>query len=78
MIVSPHDYQDELRPLSHDGSNGMPYIAHLTHGADLYLVLPFRQWNKKVTTTRLLDLRQEAFMYPFRKLRENESRRRGP
>ena len=27
MIVSPH--QDELRALSHDGSNGMPYVAHL-------------------------------------------------
>jgi len=47
MIVSPHQYQDELRPLSHDGSNGMPYVAHLPHGTDLYLVLPFRQWNEK-------------------------------
>jgi hypothetical protein len=47
MIVSPHQYQDELRPLSHDGSNGMPYVAHLPHGTDLYLVLPFRQWDEK-------------------------------
>jgi|HubBroStandDraft_1064217.scaffolds.fasta_scaffold73764_2 hypothetical protein len=47
MIVSPHQYQDELRPLSHDGSNGMPYVAHLPHGTDLYLVLPFRQWDDK-------------------------------
>ena len=45
MIVSPHQYQDELRPLNHDGSNGMPYVAHLPHGTDLYLVLPIRQWN---------------------------------
>jgi hypothetical protein len=47
MIVSPHQYQDELRPLSHDGSNGMPYVAHLPSGTDLYLVLPFRQWDDK-------------------------------
>jgi hypothetical protein len=47
MIVSPHQYQDELRPLSHDGSNGMPYVAHLPHGTDLYLVLPFRQWSEE-------------------------------
>jgi len=47
MIVSPHQYQDDLRPLSHDGSNGMPYVAHLPHGTDLYLVLPFRQWSEE-------------------------------
>jgi hypothetical protein len=47
MIVSPHQFQGELRPLSHDGSNGMPYVAHLPHGTDLYLVLPFRQWDEK-------------------------------
>jgi hypothetical protein len=47
MIVSPHQYQDELRPLSHDGSTGMPYVAHLPHGTDLYLVLPFRQWSEE-------------------------------
>jgi hypothetical protein len=47
MIVSPHQYQDELRPLSHDGSNGMPYVAHLPHGTDLYLVLPFRQSSEE-------------------------------
>jgi len=47
MIVSPHQYQDELRPLSHDGSTGMPYVAHLPHGTDLYIVLPFRQWSEE-------------------------------
>jgi hypothetical protein len=47
MIVSPHQYQEELRPLSHDGSNGMPYVAHLPNGTDLYLVLPFRQSDEK-------------------------------
>lgn len=46
MIVSPHEYQDELRPLSHDGSNGMPYVAHLPKGTDLYLVMPVQQSNE--------------------------------
>jgi hypothetical protein len=47
MVVSPHQYQEELQPLSHDGSNSMPYVAHLLHGTDLYLVLAFRQWEEK-------------------------------
>jgi hypothetical protein len=47
MIVSPHDNQKELRSISHDGSTGMPYVAHLPHGEDLYLVLPFREWDEK-------------------------------
>jgi hypothetical protein len=47
MIVVPHQFQDELRPLSHDGSNGMPYVAHLPNGTDLYLVLPIRQWDEQ-------------------------------
>jgi len=47
MIVSPHENQNELRAISHDGSTGMPYVAHLPHGEDLYLVMPFRQWDEK-------------------------------
>ena len=47
MIVSPHDNQKELQSISHDGSTGMPYVAHLPHGEDLYLVLPFREWDEK-------------------------------
>jgi hypothetical protein len=47
MIVSPHENQKELQSISHDGSTGMPYVAHLPHGEDLYLVLPFRQWGEK-------------------------------
>lgn len=47
MIVSPHLYQDELRPLSHDGPTRMPYVAHLPNGTDLYLVMPIRQWDQK-------------------------------
>jgi hypothetical protein len=47
MIVSPHQNQHELQSLSHDGSNGMPYVNHLPHGNDVFLVLPFRQWDEK-------------------------------
>jgi hypothetical protein len=47
MIVSPHENQRELQSFSHDGSNGMPYVAHLPHGTDLYLVIPIREWNEK-------------------------------
>ena len=47
MIVSPHKDQDELEKLSHDGSNGMPYVAHLPGRTDLYLVMPIGQWGEK-------------------------------
>jgi hypothetical protein len=46
MIVSPHENQKELEPVSHDGSDGMPYVAHLSHGKDLYLVMPIEQATK--------------------------------
>jgi hypothetical protein len=41
MVVSPH--QDELQGFGHDGSDGMPYVAHLPKGTQLYLVMPFQQ-----------------------------------
>ena len=47
MIVSPHENQKELQSFSHDGSNGMPYVAHLPGGTDLYLVMPIRQVGEK-------------------------------
>jgi len=46
MIVSPHRNQQEMRVLSHDGSNGMPYVTHLPNGTDLFLVIPVRQWDE--------------------------------
>jgi hypothetical protein len=46
MIVSPHHNQEELRGLSHDGSNGMPYVTRLPNGTDLFLVIPVRQWDE--------------------------------
>ncbi len=48
MIVSPHKNQDELQKLSHDGSSGMPYVAHLPGQTDLYLVMPIREWDERV------------------------------
>src|SRR4029077_14254357 len=47
MIVSPHENQKELQSFSRDGSSGMPYVAHLPKGTDLYLVLPFRKGDEK-------------------------------
>ena len=46
MIVSPQQNQEELRALSHDGSNGMPYVTHLPNGTELFLVVPVRQWDE--------------------------------
>jgi hypothetical protein len=46
MIVSPHQNQQELRALSQDGSNGMPYVTHLPDRTDLFLVIPVRQWDE--------------------------------
>lgn len=47
MVVSPHENQKELQSFGHDGSNGMPYVAHLPNGTDLYLVMPIREWDEK-------------------------------
>jgi hypothetical protein len=44
MIVSPH--QEDFQGLNRDPSNGMPYVAHLPHRTELYLVMPIRQWNE--------------------------------
>lgn len=41
MIISPH--QDDVRGYNTDGSTGLPYVAHLPHGTQLYLVMPFVQ-----------------------------------
>jgi len=46
MIVSPQQNQEELRALSHDGSNGMAYVTHLPNGTELFLVVPVRQWDE--------------------------------
>jgi len=43
MIVSPH--QDDFQGMNRDPSNGMPYVAHLPHHTELYLVMPVRQWK---------------------------------
>lgn len=45
MIVNPH--QDDFQGFNRDPSNGMPYVAHLPHHTELYLVMPARQWNEQ-------------------------------
>jgi hypothetical protein len=44
MIVGPH--QNELQGFNRDGSNGMPYVTHLPKRAELFLVMPIRQWDE--------------------------------
>jgi len=44
MIVSPR--QDDFQGFNRDPSNGMPYVAHLPHRTELYLVMPARQWDE--------------------------------
>ena len=44
MIVSPH--QDDFQGINRDPSIGMPYVAHLPHRTEPYLVMPVRQWNE--------------------------------
>jgi hypothetical protein len=44
MVVSPH--QDDFQGFNRDGSNGMPYVAHLPGHTELYLVMPIRQWEE--------------------------------
>ena len=48
MIVSPHKNQDEPESLSHVGSNGLPY-AHLPGRTDLFLAMPVRQRDERLT-----------------------------
>jgi|ERR1700691_4334808 hypothetical protein len=45
MIVSPH--QDDFQAINRDPSNGMPYVAHLPNHTELYLVMPFHQWDEQ-------------------------------
>jgi len=45
MMVGPH--QDEFQGFNRDGSNGMPYVTHLPDRAELFLVMPVRQWDER-------------------------------
>ena len=36
-----------LRTLNQDGSNGEPYVNHLSGHAELFLVIPIRQWDER-------------------------------
>jgi hypothetical protein len=45
MIITPHN--EDLEKLSHDGSNGQPYVAHLPGHSELYLVMPFKDFSRQ-------------------------------
>jgi hypothetical protein len=44
--------QKMLETLNHDGSNGEPYVNHLSGHTELYLVVPIRQWDAPHAATR--------------------------
>jgi hypothetical protein len=44
MIVGPN--QDEFQGFNRDPTNRMPYVTHLPNRAELWLVMPVRQWNE--------------------------------
>jgi hypothetical protein len=44
MVVGPN--QDEFQGFNRDATNGMPYVTHLPNRAELFLVMPMRQWNE--------------------------------
>src|ERR1700675_2172846 len=37
--------QKIMQTLNHDGSNGEPYVNHLSGHSELYLVIPIREWD---------------------------------
>ena len=45
MIMGPD--QKMLRTLNQDGSNGEPYVNHLSGRSELFLVIPIRQWDER-------------------------------
>lgn len=45
MIITPH--QEDVQAFSHDGSTGQPYVAHLPHGTQLYLVMPYHDLSQQ-------------------------------
>jgi len=45
MIIGPD--QKMLRTLNQDGSNGEPYVNHLSGHSELFLVIPIRQWDER-------------------------------
>ena len=45
MIIGPD--QETLRTLNQDGSNGEPYVNHLSGHSELFLVIPIRQWDER-------------------------------
>ena len=39
--------QKMLQTLNQDGSNGQPYVNHLSGHPELFLVIPIRQWDER-------------------------------
>ena len=37
--------QNVMKTLNQDGSNGEPYVNHLSGHSELFLVIPIREWD---------------------------------
>jgi hypothetical protein len=45
MIITPHN--EDLAKFNRDGSTGQIYVSHLPGHAELYMIMPFKNWPQK-------------------------------
>jgi hypothetical protein len=45
MIITPHN--EDLAKFNRDGSTGQIYVSHLPGHAELYLIMPFKEWPQE-------------------------------
>jgi hypothetical protein len=45
MIITPHN--EDLAKFNRDGSTGQIYVSHLPGHAELYLIMPFKEWPQQ-------------------------------
>jgi hypothetical protein len=45
MIITPHN--EDLEKFNRDGSTGQIYVSHLPGHAELYMILPFKDWPQR-------------------------------
>jgi hypothetical protein len=45
MIITPHN--EDLEKFNRDGSTGQIYVSHLPGHAELYMIMPFKDWPQQ-------------------------------
>jgi len=45
MIITPHN--EDLEKFNRDGSTGQIYVSHLPGHAELYMIMPFKDWPRQ-------------------------------